>query len=355
MNIKSIEFTGYRNLEDGEIKPGKEMNVICGRNAQGKTNLIESIWLFTGAKSFRGNKDNEILGFGKNFSRLKMIFESFGVEKEAEIVIENKRKAKLNGNNLSSASLLAGNFCAVIFSPDDLSLISDGPQKRRKFLDTAISQIYPKYIEILRAYTRAVAQRNYLLKKLKSGEKIKYSLDDFENEIVNYGIKALEYRKKYVSLLKPYLKEIYSGISSGKEEAEINYVSTFSAENFREELKASRKEDTVNGYTGIGIHRDDLEFEINGISARNFGSQGQKRSLALCLKLSEAKVLKLKTGEYPVALLDDVMSELDSERQKFILNHIKGWQVFITCCDTENIKFLDEGKIFKMESGVLTE
>ena len=350
MIVKKLECFNFRNIEKEILLPCEKMNVICGENAQGKTNFLEAVWLFTGAKSFRGAKDNEFIKFGTEKTVISMDFISESIEKEALIEIKEKRTATLNGNKLKSAHSLAGSFNAIIFSPTDLKLVGEGPSHRRKFLDTAIGQLYPSYIENFKKYARAVTQRNKIIKDLKYDGTLSIMLDVFEKEIAENGKKIISFRKKYVNELNNYLGDIYSGISKGKEILSMEYLSTAS-DNLEEKLLISRREDMYSGVTTVGPHRDDLEFKINSFSARNFASQGQKRSIALSLKLAEAEVIKKDVGESPCFLLDDVMSELDPDRQNFILNHIEGMQAFITCCDPSNIKNLKEGKIFNVKEG----
>ena len=351
MKILSFSCQNFRNLEKIEINSFDEMNVICGENAQGKTNLLEGIWLFTGIKSFRGAKDSAFLKFGKEKANLNLNFTADGIENEAEIEIKEHRTAFFNNNRLKSPSQMAGKFNATVFSPNDLGLVRDGPAARRRFLDIAIGQLYPSYIAALKNYMRAVTQRNSIIKDYRYDSTLSVMLDIFEEEIAETGTKITEIRKKYIDRLGEFLPNVYSGLSSGKEILETEYISAVSTENLRQALADSRKNDMYNGATSVGPHRDDIEFKINGISARNFGSQGQKRSVALALKLSEAEVIKKISGEYPVFLLDDVMSELDPERQNYILNHIKGIQSFITCCDPSNVERLKNGKIFEIRNG----
>ncbi len=350
MIILNLECKNFRNLENVYIEPCENMNVICGENAQGKTNLIEAIWLFTGAKSFRGSKDINFLKFGEDKAACTLNFKSNGIVNNARIEVETKRTAFLNENKLKSAAAIAGNFNAIVFSPTDLSIVSDGPSIRRKFIDTAIGQIYPYYIGILKTYTRAVVQRNQIIKDFKYDSTVSVMLDVFESEISATGKKITDLRKRYLEHLEEFLPSLYDGISGGKEKLETNYISSYK-ENLEEALKEARKEDMFLGVTSVGPHRDDIDFKINGISARSFGSQGQKRSVALALKLAEAEVIRKKTGECPVILLDDVMSELDKTRQNFVLNHIEGMQSFLTCCDESNIENLKAGKIFRVEKG----
>ena len=351
MKVVRLNLKKFRNIEEITIEPCDGMNVICGENAQGKTNLIEAIWLFTGAKSFRGSKDSMFVKNGEEQALLKMDFYSEGIEKEAEIRIREKRNALLNGNKLKSASMLAGNFNAIVFSPNDLRLVSDGPSVRRRFIDVAIGQLNPYYIEILRNYTRAVTQRNQLIKEYRYDATVGIMLDVFEDEIAENGKKLILYRKKYIDKLNNYLPNVYRGISCGKEELETRYLCKTDENELRDALFDSRKEDMFSSVTSVGPHRDDIEFKINGFDARNYGSQGQKRSVALSLKLAEAEVIKENVGECPIFLLDDIMSELDPNRQNFILNHIEGMQTFLTCCDPDNVKNLKAGRIFNISEG----
>ncbi len=350
MKVNKIKIQNFRNISDISLEFDNEINVICGENAQGKTNIIEALWLFSGAKSFRSTKDDEFIKFGEKKAKIYTEFNMLGVENNAQIVFEDKKTAFLNEKKLANTSALAGKFNAVVFSPSDLTLVTDGPDKRRRFLDTAIGQLYPNYIEILRNYTRAVMQRNKIIKDYRYDKTISVMLDVFEAEIVDMGNKIINYRKRYISVLNNYVSKIYNGISCGKENIEIFYISKNEILD-NEILNISRQNDMFTSTTSVGPHRDDIVFKINGISARNFGSQGQKRSVALSLKLAGAEVIKEVSGEYPICLLDDVMSELDEGRQNYILNHIRNWQSFITCCDTSNIKNLKEGKVINIRNG----
>ena len=355
MQVKKISVKKFRNLLPCTVEFCDGMNVIYGSNAQGKTNLIEAIWLFTGAKSFRTGKDTEMVAFGQDEAEIELTFISGGVEREAKIKIAKRRSAELDGKKLKSAYGLAGNFCATVFSPTDLTTIKDGPALRRRFLDLAIGQLYPTYVDILKDYTRAVTQRNTLLKDMDGRLKESPMLDVFEAEIAEKGKKIIQYRVDYCKKVTEAAADIYSQLSSLREELEVVYIPSCKEDEFEERLYRARRTDIFSCTTSVGPHRDDLDFKINGISARTFGSQGQQRSVALALKLAEAKTLKEITGEQPVAILDDVMSELDPERQAFILNHIKDWQVFITCCDPTNVKPLKEGKVFTVIGGKIKE
>lgn len=351
MKVKKLEIKNFRNIKNISLEFDDETNIICGENAQGKTNIIEALWLFSGAKSFRNSKDNEFIKFNEKKAKINTTFEIFGVENSAEIIFDDKKTAILNEKKLANTAALAGKYNAVVFSPSDLNLVTDGPDKRRRFLDIAIGQLYPNYIDILRKYNRAVMQRNKIIKDYRYDKTVSIMLDVFESEIIENGNKIIKYRKKYIEILNNYVSKIYEGISCGKEKIEIFYISKNIEELNIENIKILREKDMFNSTTSIGPHRDDINFKINGINARNFGSQGQKRSVSLALKLAGAEVIKEVSGEYPICLLDDVMSELDENRQNYILNHIKNWQSFITCCDTSNIKNLKKGKIIKIKDG----
>ena len=351
MTVKKIEIKNFRNIRNIELLPDDNINILCGENAQGKTNIIEAIWLFSGAKSFRNSKDSHFIKFGEKKAIISVYYNFNGCENNIKIeFLENGKTAYFNDKKLSSVSKLAGNFNAFVFSPVDLSLIKDSPSVRRKFLDLSIGQLYPKYIDILKNYARAVFQRNKIIKEYKYDKTLSIMLDVFEKEIAENGKRIIEYRKKYINLLEKYFPDIYFGISDGKGKTEIKYLISCEKD-LEEQLKISRENDAVYGSTSIGPHRDDLEFLINNISVRNFGSQGQQRSVALSLKFAGAEVSKEINGEYPICLLDDVLSELDPKRQNYILNHIKNWQVFLSCCDPATINLLNKGKIFNIKKG----
>ena len=360
MTVNSVKIKNFRNIADLSFTADNGVNVIYGENAQGKTNILESIWLFTGCKSFRGAKDNELIKFGEDFSKINLEFSDNLREKKSEIIIADKKKnASLNGVSLRSTAELIGSFYAVIFSPVHLSLIKDGPSARRKFLDTALCQLKPSYAEHLAGYKRALVQRNALLKDLQLNSELYDMLDTWDDQLARYSACVIKERIQYIDLLSDYSKNIYSGISENKEEFSVFYSKNISKDysvkdiylSEIENLKNSRKEDIFSKTTTVGPHRDDLEILINNVSARSFGSQGQQRSCALALKLGESEIIKKVTGETPVALLDDVMSELDEKRQDYVLNHINDRQVFLTCCDPSQVLRLCGGKSFLIKGG----
>lgn len=361
MFINSLSISDFRNIDYIQISPSKSVNIIFGENAQGKTNLIESIWLFTGCKSFRSKRDSELVRFQKEYAKNEINYFSYGRDQTAQLIIDKTRHAKKNGAEMKSPSQLIGEFYAVIFSPSHLCLIQEGPVNRRKFLDTALCQLRPFYAKGLARYMHTLEQRNALLKDIQFHSELYDTLDIWDEKLASYGAAVVCDRIKYVKLLSENAGKIYNGLSSGREALSIEYVNNIGlySEDFNEiqafllkRLRETRREDIYNKITGVGPQRDDLDIKINGISARKFGSQGQQRSCALALKLSEANIIKEKTGEEPVILLDDVMSELDLNRQDYILNHLDGRQVFITCCDPTVLN-LSGGKTFHIEKGCL--
>lgn len=354
MYIKKYKFVNYRNLSDKEITLAKGINIICGENAQGKTNLIEGMYLFSGQRSFRGSKDSELIGFEKQKAKLKITFWSHEREQEAEIEIEQHRKIILNGVPLKSTTEIGEQCHIVVFSPDLLSIIKESPEDRRKFLNSGIGAMYPLYSEHLKKYNRILAQRNNLLKQVKKEQSYRDLIEEYDVALAKFGAHIVNTRRRYILRLMQYLPTIFEEFTSSREKIEIEYICQNydgSEESLLKVLRKNRDNDILFGTTSVGPHRDDIEFLINGKSAKNFGSQGQQRSVIIAVKLAEAEMLKEICGEQPVALLDDVMSELDERRQDYILNHIKNWQVFITCCDSATIERLKKGKVFHVSGG----
>ena len=369
MTVKALRTDGFRNLLDGVFTPGDGVNVLYGDNAQGKTNLVEAIWLCTGSRSFRGARDADMVRLGGRRSALEMVFEAAGREQQIRLTLENGRRAELNGIPLESPSRLAGEFCAVIFSPEHLGLVKDGPSLRRRFLDGAICQLMPKYVAAAGEYRRILTQRNALLKDIPGHSELLDTLEVWDDRLSRAGALLVFTRLRYLRRLEKAAAGFYSGITAGKESLSLRYdgpeydgglddtsgaLRAISSTLLRE-LAECRAADLECGYTRTGPHRDDLDVRVNELSARVFGSQGQQRSAVLALKLGEAAVLREKTGEAPVLLLDDVLSELDRGRQDYLLNHIEGQQVFITCCDPEGLHGFAGGRAFAIAAGRVAE
>lgn len=364
MILKELNFKNFRNLKDGSLTVSPDINIVYGKNGQGKTNLLECIWLFNGLKSFRNAKDKELIKDGCDRAVIEAGFFSQDREQTAVINISSsKREAIINGVKKKSASSLIGICSSVVFSPEHLTMIKNGPGERRRFIDSAICRFKPRYANIYTRYNKILSQRNALLKSIaqNGGENM---LEPWDLSLASWGAHLIFERLSYIKLLKEYSEKIYHGISSGQEELSINYKSSFGVfendsvqeiENkLIDKLKSSRKEDINYRFTTAGPHRDDIEILINNKSARSYGSQGQQRSAVIALKLSEADILQQEKEEKPVIILDDVLSELDIERQKFLLNKTKDRQVFISCCDKSAVEYLEFGRVFYVDNGEIT-
>ena len=363
MIIEKFYADQFRNLKEVEISPCEGVNIIFGENGQGKTNIIEGIWMFTGFKSFRTKKNNELIMHNKEYYNLSLDFfadnrqQNFQIKgnKDFQEVYKNKVKA------VSNRSMI-GDFFAVVFSPSHLNLIKGGPDEKRRFIDIAISQTDSSYARSLSEYYKILRQRNALLKNYDKNNINVEFLEVWDESLSKSGALIIKKRKDYLEKLKVFATERYAGISENKEELSVDYVRYGSetaesikenAEILLEELKNSRELDIRRKYTSKGPHRDDVEILLDKKNIRSFGSQGQQRSAALSLKLAEATIIYEIRQEKPVALLDDVMSELDISRQNYILNELKDWQVFITCCEPTQVIRMKSGKSFEIGNGKL--
>ncbi|MEM1486075.1 DNA replication/repair protein RecF [Oscillospiraceae bacterium PP1C4] len=361
MKLNRIKMTDFRNICSMELELCEHANIIYGDNGQGKTNFIEAIWLFTGAKSFRGAKDRQMVRFDAPKATLEMDFYAAGRDQTASMTIESRRSAALNEIPLKSATELAGHFCAVVFSPTHLSLIKNGPQEKRKFIDTSICQIKPKYIHVLSQYTRVLDQRNRLLKDISYETRLFDTLDIWDARLASFAAVLIKTRASFLERLRPFAQGTYAGISGEKEQLDFSYVSSLECDvsadipTIEQQVLAClqnrRSEDIKMRITNYGPHRDDIEVTLDGNSARVFGSQGQQRSCVLSLKMAECELIRETIGEYPVVLLDDVMSELDISRRDYLLNHLSDRQLIMTCCDKAYFKSLDRGVGVKIQSG----
>lgn len=364
MKINSIKLENYRNIRQ-MTADFDNINIIWGENAQGKTNLLEGIYLFTGEKSFRGARDSEVIMLGQDYAKLEIDFSAGNRQQNARLTIKNRTTATLNGIKKKSASSLGEEIKAVIFSPTHLSMIKGGPEERRDFVDRALCQLGGNYNTLLRDYAKAVKQRNSLIKKLDGDINVPAPVREYisiwNENVARLGAKIVYQRQRYLEAIAPYITDIYSGISGGSEEIGLRYFSKaeYTADMTIPEIEKiilERMEqrlvaDIVNHTTTVGPHRDDITVTINGNDVRTYASQGQQRSCVLALKLAEASLLNERTGSNPIVLLDDVMSELDEKRQDYILNHIRDWQIFVTCCDKETILRLKQGKTFHISNG----
>ena len=357
MWISKVKLSNFRNYENQEIDLNDGINVFYGENAQGKTNIIESIYLCSVGKSFRTRRDQELIKFDKNKALVEVEYNKSDRDGKIKIEIENKKNISVNGIKLKKLSELLGNINIVIFTPDDIDILKGGPQKRRRFLDVMISQLKPNYMHILNLYLKTLEQRNNYLRQIKFENKNENMLEIWDEKLAEYGIKIFEYRNEFINKIKNKIENIHNKITNNKEKIKIEYISNCKKkQEFLEILKNRRKLDIIKGYTTKGIHRDDFLVYVNDTLVNVYGSQGQHRTAILSLKLAELNVVYDEIGEYPILLLDDFMSELDEKRKINFLENIKNAQVIITCTekiDIENLKYfsynIQDGKIIKKE------
>lgn len=357
MKVTRLSIAKFRNLSDVFCEPSCNVNVIYGENGQGKTNMLEAIWLFSGSKSFRGAAVSELIPIGEEKAEFSICYNDLQRENQTKIVLGDKKEIKQNNVFLNSFSELSRSFCCIVFSPIHLNLIKGGPSERRKSIDTVIGQIKPRYTAIINEYQRMLLQRNTLLKDIQFSSSLLDTLDIWDQSLSRVGSLISKTRKSFVDKLFPLSQEFYRGISANREAFDMKYFSTIEEDGEISEktmlfnLNKNRSDDIKNGSTSVGPQRDDIIFDINGISARSFGSQGQQRSAVLAMKLGECALMEKIIGESPVILFDDVMSELDDSRRDFLLHRLSDRQIFITCCDPNQIadisaKFeISKGKI----------
>lgn len=357
MFIKKIQMLNYRNYKSLNITLGKNVNVFMGDNAQGKTNILEAIYYCAFAKSHRTSKDKELINWDSENAYISVLVGKDRLDKNIDInILKDGRKAiRINKIKVSKIGELFGNFNVVMFSPEDLRIIKDSPGVRRRFIDMELCQLDSKYYYNLVQYNKILNERNVLLKNKKLDKDI---LDIYDIQLAKFGSDIIKERLKYINKLNYYGKNIHSDISSGKEDVEFKYISTIRdfeniENNFYELLSRNRSKDIDKGSTSVGPHRDDFTVLINDIDTKSFGSQGQQRSAVLTIKFSSLKIIKELTSEYPVLLLDDVLSELDFNRKRYILSTIGEIQTIITCTGIEDLtNYLDDSsRVFKVKEG----
>lgn len=349
MYIKKIKLENFRNYEKQEVILSPNINVFYGDNAQGKTNIIESIFLCSIGKSFRTSKEKEMIQFGKEFANIEIEYEKKDRSGKVKIQLQEKKNIYLNEIRLTKLSELLGNIHTVIFTPDDIHILKDGPQKRRRFLDIMIGQLRPNYIYLLNRYNKTLEQRNNYLKQIKIEGKKEELLWMWNEKLAEYGEKIFSYRKEFTEKILQEMFPIHKKITNGTEEIQLKYQSDCEdKQKFIENLQKTQKIDIIRGFTTKGIHRDDFNIFINNKEVSVYGSQGQNRTVVLSLKLAELQVIKDDIDDYPILLLDDFMSELDSNRRKSFLNNIENTQVIITCTDPIEIEKFNKNVEYKL-------
>jgi len=363
MKIRRIALSGFRNYDEETVEFDPGVNVISGVNAQGKTNLLEAIYLLTGSHSFRTRFDRELIGFQCDWASILADVDSGERGQTIRLLFRRgqRREVTVNGAKKTS-SQLSGVMTAVLFSPDDLYLIKEGAAVRRRLMDSAISQLRTGYASVLTDFNRFYENKTRILKDWREKPRLLDTLDEFSDGLARCSARIIRYRASFVERLSELAAPIHRDFSGGREELSLAYrtVSTVTDPGAPvqeiyyqvcEHQERHRQAELDAGQCLTGIHKDDMEIAVNGVSARSFASQGQTRTAALSIKLAEREIFRSETGEYPVLLLDDVLSELDASRQEFVLNRIGGGQTLITCCEDEEIRRRTGGRVFTVSGG----
>ena len=364
MKINKLQLQGFRNYENVALSFHEGCNVIYGENAQGKTNLLEAIVYLACGKSPRAHSDRELIGFDRDTAKLTGAIVSRDREFKTEIVLQRgrRRKMSVNGVTAKSSAELSDVLHTVFFSPEDLYLIREGAAARRRFMDISLCQLRPRYAEALAEFNRLYEHKTRILRDSEENPGLLPMLPDFNERLCAVGAVLIGYRARFCQALAEHARLAHFECSGGREELELHYqtVKTVTdpfapqqeiAEQLREHQSAHYHAEIASRLCLSGPHKDDIEVLVNGRNARQFCSQGQVRTAALALKLAEREIHKNAVGEYPVMLLDDVLSELDVRRQEYVLNRIAGGQIFITCCENDRLGTMLSGKVFHIRDG----
>lgn len=358
MIIKSLKLKDYRNYDLLNIEFDKATNIFYGDNAQGKTNILEAVYLSGTTKSHRGTKDRDLIKFDCDESHIETIIEKNGVPFQIDMHLKKNspKGIAINRIPIRKATELFGLMNFVFFSPEDLNIIKNGPSERRRFMDLELSQLDKVYLKDLASYNRIVNQRNKLLKDVYFQNDLIDTLDVWDMQLVMYGEKIIERRKKFIEEVNEIIADIHFRLTGGRERIRLSYESGCGAFSLEEAVTRNREKDIRTKSTSVGPHRDDICFYVGDIDIRRFGSQGQQRTAALSLKMSEIELVKMIIKDTPVLLLDDVLSELDKNRQNYLLDSIHDIQTLITCTGMEefvNHRFAIN-KIFHVQAGHVT-
>lgn len=368
--IKRVKLNSFRNYSALDIELGEGVNIFYGQNAQGKTNIIESIYMASTGKSHRTQKDSELINWNSEDSRIRIEFNKENDDKSIEIYLSKniKKQIKLNGARINKMGELIGCLNTVIFSPDHMKIIKEGPVERRRFMDIILSQVKPGYYYNLVQYLKVLEQRNNLLDEARDNISLLKTIDIWNEQLAGFGAKIMVTRQHFLERINELAAETHDRISNGREKLELKYKASLESDQgmFKEaEIKKAfidALEKTINidmkrGVTHKGPHRDEIMFFINGTEVKTYSSQGQQRTALLSLKISELKYMESETGEMPVLLLDDVFSELDTERQKYLVDFIKNIQTIITCTDVEYFEKLklEGSKVYNVVDGRVTK
>lgn len=359
MIIRSIELRNFRNYENLDIAFDEGTNILYGDNAQGKTNILEAAYMSGTTKSHKGSRDKEMIRFEENEAHIRTVVEKN--EKQFQIDMHLRRNGAkgvaINKIPIKKASELFGILNIVFFSPEDLNIIKNGPAERRRFIDLELCQLDKLYLSDLSSYNKVLNQRNHLLKDIAYRPDLLDTLSVWDTQLIEYGRRIIDKRKTFVDELNQIIQQIHSNISGGRENLILKYEPNIDDIFFEDELSRAKNKDLKLCQTTVGPHRDDMLFSIDGVDIRKYGSQGQQRTSALSLKLSEIDLVRKSIHNTPVLLLDDVLSELDSNRQNYLLNSITDIQTIITCTGLEEFvkNRFQIDKIFQVISGEVFE
>lgn len=359
MYIDSLELGDFRNYEFAGVHFHNKTNILYGDNAQGKTNILEAIFVCGTTKSHKGSKDKELIRLGKEEAHIRMHLVKKEIPHKIDIHLR-KSKGKgiaIDGIPVRRASELLGMINVILFSPEDLRIVKNGPSERRKFMDMELCQLDSLYLHDLGEYNKILQQRNSLLKQIYFDSSLKDTLDIWDMQLLDYGKKIIERRIQFIEDIGKIVSKLHYQLTGGKEEVELFYEPDVLVDDFENKLKSLREKDLKTNTTNAGPHRDDLRFMNGEIDLRKYGSQGQQRTCALSLKLAEIELVKQITNDTPILLLDDVLSELDRNRQNYLLDSIHDIQTVITCTGIEEFvsSRLSLDRIFKVVEGTITE
>lgn len=354
MYIKKLTLKDYRSYKNKSFEFSEKVNILVGKNAQGKTNVLEAIFFMILGKSFKTTKEKEVVAWEKENSYIKGEFQKKYRDVEIEMFFDknHKKTVKIDGIGIKKIGELMSTVNGVFFSPDELKLVKDSPEERRRFMNIVLSQTNKRYFYILGRYEKILANRNKLLKESKDINIVKETIEIWDRALSEFAQLIYNERANFIKEITPYAIKAHEYLSGGKENIKIEYKSSFEGDNYGEKmlktLSKNIQKDYKLGYTTVGIHRDEIDFYLNDVEVKAFGSQGQQRTVALSLKLAELEFIKKVTGEYPILLLDDVFSELDEDRRRKLLKFTSKTQTIITCTEfKESLKNFD-GKIFEI-------
>jgi len=366
MNVREIRLNGFRNYEEFSSEFSERVNVVIGDNAQGKTNLLEAVYFMSAGRSFRAKSDRELINFDRDGAYIRADVTADGRDQKLEAFLYRQKRRQLlaGGVKLKTAAELSGRLRVVLFCPDDLNMIRDGAVVRRKLLDHCLCQLRPRYAAALTEFNRVLEHKTRILRDHREKPSLLYTLDDFDLRLAQTGAELIHYRAAYAALLSEKAAKIHREFSGEKESLSLSYKTVKTIPDPKKKpaellmplldhLKEHRRAELETGTCLSGAHKDDLEIEIGGLAARSFASQGQARTAALSIKLAEREIHFEDGGEYPLLLLDDVLSELDAARQNFVLNKINEGQVFITCCEDARIASRTGGRVLRIDNGKL--